>query len=464
MSRRGSPRINRPFRPAYTSAPASLSPHASGSSSATATVTVSIVGSPLSISLLPRPVSPGTASVDWKWYLAKPTFSGGLFTGFQNIAPLFSARARTLNLALNGIESASFTVNTLDAVAPYIEPISTCIVCYRNGQIKWSGPIWTISETIGEGQEDVQVNAIGWFQLLMSRLLKCGAFPTNAMVGPTSTSTAINQYYYLQDPVAIAVDLVNRTNYEYPTGIQIGTTPSNPNSVQWTLTVNQLQNIGQLIQQLSNIESGFDFWIDPATIALNFYYGAVKSGYTIYGRGQDRPNAVFRYGANLSTLTKTTDPSKLTTQMTVIGQYGQSQFPSAQQSTGNGDVLYPPIATYGLWEALASLSNIISPTIQAAYATAEVLFLNFPQVIYTFSPMVYHQPVESGASVPQPFQDYNIGDFVRLGANYGRMVIPPPSLGISGYLPVRVYAMQITIDNEGNECVTNVQTVYSTQS
>lgn len=413
---------------------------------------------------MPKPLSLALPSVDWKWYIAQPTFGPSGFAGFKRLAPLFSARNRTINLALNGIESASFTVNTLDAAAKFINPVTSCVVCYRNGKLKWSGPIWTINETVGDAQEDVTVNAVGWFQLLMSRLLKTGDNLTNAMVGPTSTSTAIAHYYHLQDPVAIAGDLVNRTNYEYATGIALGAIPANPNNIQWTMTVNQLQNIGQMIQQLSNIESGFDFRVDPATMLLNFYYSAVKTGTTIYGRGQDRPNAVFRYGSNLTTLTRTIDPSKLTTQMTVIGQYGQAQFPDALASTGRGAALYPPIQTYGLWEALASLSNVVSSTITAAYAAEEVIFLNAPETIYTFAPVQYHRALENGASVPQPLEDYDIGDIVRLGSNYGRMVVPSPESGLTGYLPVRVYSMQIGIDNEGNERVSNIQTTYSTSS
>lgn len=450
---------------AFVHAPAILTPHANATSSMGVVVAINRLSPlPISVILKPRQKAVGPPSVDWKWYIAQPTFSGGIFNGFDLITPLFSARSRTLNLALNGVESASFTVHTLDAAASYINPITTALVCYRNGQLKWSGPIWTINETVGDSQGDVQVQAVGWFQLLMYRLLKCGTYLSNPMVGPASTSTAIANYYYLQDPVSIAVDMVQRTNYEYPTGVSVGSTPGNPNNVQWSVTVNQLQNIGQMIQQLSNIESGFDFRVDPVTLALNFYYGTVKSGYTIYGRGNDRPNAIFRFGSNLSTLSRLIDPSKLTTQETVIGQYGQSQYPDAPQSTGRGDTLDPAIAKYGSWQAMSSLSNIVSPTITAAYATEEVLFLNAPQVIYSFNPIQYHQALEDGASVPQPLEDYDIGDFVYLGSNYGRMVVPPPGSGIVGYLPVRVYSFQLAIDNEGNERVTNVQTTYSTTS
>jgi hypothetical protein len=439
-------------------------------------------------------VAPGPPSVNWQWYIAEPTYAytGSIFTGFNLLAPLFAAKQRQINVALNGIESASFSINTLDPAAQYINPITNCLVCYRNGEIVWSGPIWTISETVGDGQEDVQVNAVGWFQQLMSRLLKCGTYGVNPMVGPAtspyggspagSTSTAIAQYYYLVDPVQIAVDLMLRTNFEYPTGIWVppfgtydpgyiggppidpnaagGGQPLNPNGIQWTMTVNQLQNIGQMIQQLSNIESGFDFRVDPATLIMNFYYGLVKSEFTIYGRGTDKPNAIFKYGQNLSTLTRTIDPSKLTTQMTVIGQYGQAQYPAP----GVGSAA---ITTYGLWEALASLSSVVSSVITAAYATEEVLFLDAPQVIYSMAPVQYHEAAENGMSVPQPFQDYDIGDFIYIGSNYGRMVVPPPAWAAGNpnqYYPVRLYSMQVNIDDEGNERVTDMQTTYSTSS
>lgn len=414
-------------------------------------------------------------SVKWTWFLAEQVFDGsGDFIGFNQLGPLNAAHNRTITPALNGIESAAFTINTLDPTAALIESISTCIVCYRNGELQWSGPIWTIDETVGEQQETVNVTCVGWFQYLMYRLLKCGATAYNPMVGPSDTSTAINQYYYLQDPGQIAVDLLARTNYELPTGIALGTVQPNPTGVKWTVAYNQLQNIGQAIQQLSNIEGGFDFWIDPATLQLNIYYNPVKDtpGYTVYGRGQDRPNAVFRHKVNLSSLRRLIDPSKLTTQQTALGQYGQEQYPSVYQSTGRGDDITPAIITYGLWEAMASLSSIVSPTILAAYATAEVLFLQFPQNIYSFVPLQYHKAAEQNVSVPQPFVDYNIGDYVYLGANYGRMIIPPPlgdtdagpSAGLTGYLPVRLFSFQILIDDNGNEQVSQIQTTFTTTS
>jgi hypothetical protein len=124
----------------------------------------------------------------------------------------------------------------------------------------------------------------------------------------------------------------------------------------------------------------------------------------------------------------------------------------------------PSISTYGLWESSASLSNIVSSVITAAYATEEVLFLDQPQVIYTMAPVQYHEAAESGASVPQPFQDYDIGDFVYLASNYGRMQVPAAGWGGSGYYPVRLYSMQVNIDSEGNERVSDMQTVYTTSS
>lgn len=417
--------------------------------------------------------APSNPSVNWRWFLAEPVVDDmGSFVGFNRLGTLKAAHNRQLNVALNGIESASFTINTLDTVAELMQSVTTCIVCYRNGKLKWSGPLWTIDETLAEGQQSVNVTCVGWPQLLMYRLLKCGNSADNPMVGPTSTSTAINQYYFLQDPGQIAADLISRTNYEFPTGISIGTVIPNPNGVKWTVTYNQLQNIGQAIQQLSNIEGGFDFWIDPETLAFNVYYNPLKAGYTVYGRGQDRPNAVFRHRVNISSLRRFIDASKLNTQHTAIGQYGQSQYPSPAQSTGRGDIITPAIMTYGLWEGMTSLASIVSQTITEAFATAEVLFLQYPQSIYSFTPISYHRATENKVSVSQPFEDYDIGDYVYLGANYGRMRIPPiqgdtdagPAAGLTGYLPVRVFAMQIAIDDNGNEKVNQIQTAFATTS
>lgn len=396
---------------------------------------------------------PQRPTVEWKWFLANPIFkaSNGAFERFSNIGLLSTATGRKLSLALNASESANFQLNTLDAIASYLNPITTCIVCYRNGQLKWSGPVWTIKEKVADGDNKIEVSCVGWFHLLVYRLLKTGALgfgaesPTKG-AGPSGSSTALAQTYTEVEPQLIAKDLLERTNYDYPTGIVPGVFEPQGTKIKWNITYQRFQNIAQAIQQLANTENGFDFRIDPATLLMNTYYATVKPGATIFGKGKDRPNAVFGYGwgpKNLTSLERTIDGSALANQMTTIGQFVAQQFSNAAS-----------VSKYGLFEAQDSQTSIVSTTILQALAQVEVESRSDPLIIYTFSVV----PVNAGKNVPQPLTDYDIGDFVYVGAKYGRMQVM--STTGKGPQPMRVFGMDIDIDESGNELVSNVQTTY----
>lgn len=393
-------------------------------------------------------------TIDWKWFLAKPIFNvgTGAFEKFELLGALDAAANKSISISLNGVESASFEINILEELALQINPISTCVVCYRNGELVWSGMIWTINETVGDKIGTVTVTCVGWFQLLMMRLLKTGALKFGEEtplkgVGPEATSTATAHTYTEKEPQLIVKDLVERTNYEYPTGITLGTFEPNPAAVKWNVTYQKLQNIGQAIQQLANTEGGFDFRVDPETLKLNVYYKPVKSGTTVFGKGQDRPNTTFgfKWGPNnLATLTRTIDGSLLTNQMTTVGQFGVQGISTS----------LPSVKTYGLFETQQALSTVVSNTILAAFAAVEVLTREKPLPIYSFAPMA----VNARINVPEPFVDYEIGDFVYLGARYGRMNVF--STDGKKAQAVRVFNMKIALDDNGNESVTEIQTTY----
>lgn len=409
---------------------------------------------PSPITLPPR--QPGeSAPVTWDWYIASPVFIDNVFQGFRNIGALKTAQNRVINLGLDSVESAAFTVSVLDDIADAIwqQTLINCLVCYRDGDIAWSGPLWTTKPTINATTDTLDVTCVGWFQYLIGRLLKCGVYGSNPMVGPTSTTSGTTHSYVAEDPTAIAIDLFLRTNFEYPLPISLGNIQPNPNGIQWNVTYQELQNIGQAIQTLSNVEGGFDFRVDPATLQLDLYYAPVKAGTTVYGRGVDRPNAVFQMPGNLSELAPTEDASVVVTQMTVLDQLSNlSQFPAPGEVTSS-------ILAYGSWQGTQSLSDITSPTITTAYAESEVLALSAPETIWIFTPLGVH----GDTNVPQPLVDYDIGDFVRLQANYGCVQVPstgsPP-----GPAPVRMFAFTINISTEGLETITNVQTTYQQAS
>jgi len=381
-------------------------------------------------------------ALGWRWYLARSA-------DLSLIDELKTAHGRGIKPKLNGAESAAFTVNTLDSVASKIVPISTCVLCYRNGTCVWSGPVWTLDETIADGSEDVSVTCAGWYELLNHRILKTGSSAPASM--PTTTATSMA--YAAVDQTFIIMDLLNRTNAEQATGITPGLQPNTLPNGSRNQSYQQFQNIGQAITQMINIENAPDFHVDPLLRTLNLYHSQVKVDAQVYGRGQDRKNAQWGYGVeaatNITRLQRTLDGSALVNQLTATGNYntaGLGGDPGSQ-------------AQYGLFESNESLPTVVSPTLLAAYAQAEVNVRAQPMAIYSFDQMAYSfRAAAAGISQQafQPFVDFDIGDFGYLNASYGRMQLQEA--------PVRIFAFDVDIDDEGNEHVKNFQTQYSATS
>lgn len=383
-------------------------------------------------------------AVDWRWYLANTA-------NLELIGELDAAQSKKISVALNNPESATFSINTLEPVAGLITPVNTSLVAYRNSRLTWSGPVWTISEELPGN--NVDVGCVGWFEFLNHRLLKCG--PSAPATMPTTTATA--QTYANVDQTAIMAELTLRTIADSPFAnptMRVGSVPNTvANGGARNITYQQFQNIGQAIIAMANVENGFDFRVDPATLAFNMYYSQIAPdipGNTLMGRGQHRNNTVFGYKwgpENIEKLARTIDSSKMSNDAYALGQYGVG----TQQEPGS-------ISQYGKFTTEASLSDVVSNTILAAYAAAEVIVNSQPQVIYTFDVLPYHGIQD----VPQPFVDYDVGDMVHLASRYGRMQIPSTDSTVA--LPVRMFAFDVEIDNEGVEHVKKVQTVYTTSS
>lgn len=384
-------------------------------------------------------------AVDWRWYLANSR-------NLELLGELDAAQSRKIQLALNGSEQASFMINTLEPVAELINPLSTALAAYRNGKLVWTGPVWTISEGLPENS--VNVSCIGWFELFNHRLLKCGPNAPPTM----PTTTALAQTYANVDQTAIMAELILRTIADSPflnPNIRVGQVPSTVfNGGSRNITYQQFQNIGQAITTMANVENGFDFRVDPVTLAFNMYYELIAPdipGATLRGRGKHRPNTVFGYKwgpENLAKIARTIDGSKVINDAYALGQYGLGYQGEARS-----------IEQYGKLTAETSLSGVVSSTILAAYAAAQVIVYAQPQTIYTFDVLPYH----SLQDVPQPFEDFDIGDMVHLGAQYGRFEVPILGSSTTAF-PVRMFSFEVEISNDGVEQTKNVQTVYTTSA
>ena len=201
-------------------------------------------------------------------------------------------------------------------------------------------------------------------------------------------------------------------------------------------------NIGQAIQELSDVENGFDFEVDPLTRKLNLYFSSIKAGSTLKGKGTDRPNALFMMGwgaSNLSSLSVNSDMASVANRVTVSG--------ANALATVQDDASY---AKYGFFEEQVSLSDAnATGLILQAYGMAELAVRSNPRPMYSLAPF----PWTPDGNVPRLFDDYNLGDIVYLRAKGGRKNIGDPNPQA-----VRIFGVSLGIDAEGNETISAIQT------
>lgn len=345
----------------------------------------------------------------WKFILADATTSP-----ITRIGELMAAKSRHLILALDKPGSCSFEMTMHHILAEKIQPITTCIIAYKYNQPMWSGPVWTIDEQIDTAT--MTVNAVGWFELLNHRILH-----------------DIKRYITTVGG-SIALDLLNTTNAVAPTRIISDATQVHDTQTR-SRDYARWSNIGAAIVELSEIENGFDWTIDPITRTMAFWPSPTLGGPNPPSPTfNDRTNVVFGYGwgpDNVANLQRQTDSSQIMNTIYVSGKNG----------TYGPGIDSASIAAYGAFEEQVSLSEIADPNVLAAFGAEEITFRSTPRIIYSVTPFPHGA---AAGRVPDPLIDYGLGDQVYLTAKY------PPRISISNQA-VRVFGMDITIDDEGNE-------------
>ncbi len=342
------------------------------------------------------------AQHDYRFFLADAQ-SLSLYGEIRN------ASSRSLTVGINRAGSASVQFPMTHDLAVYAIPwVSALVVTFRDNWV-WSGPVSARSAQFKD--DSCQINAVGWFTRLEKRKLDEEETYSGMQAG------------------AIAFDLLAKANAQGNTFI----TPGFYEETQYRSRKIALDAvIATEINNLTEIESGFDWYVHPQTREMD-----------IYARiGSDRPEIVWNYGysGNLDDIGVAEDGMSVVNDLTTRGKFAsvRTTDPVSQLN-------------YGAMVEVASLPNVVDqpgqPSILQAYTVAELAYRSKPRVTYTLSPK------SSGANVPQPFVHFDIGDTLRLNASKGYISVRNQ--------PIRIFDFSVGVDRNGVGKLTSVTTSLS---
>jgi hypothetical protein len=372
---------------------------------------------------------------------------------------LLLASGKSLNVTLNKAGSAGFNY-PMDAIyAEYVEKYISGVMVFRDGKPIWSGYVLTIDED--PANNTMRIECVGWLQRLERRFLRQSkTYEYVPGVNPPVTATATDD----ADVIYSLLDEVNFTSSVHASGVTSAPTPdgevlhwpagSLPNTPTWIRRGQKLPNEGPggatayvpamrgpkyekyqrilpAFEDLMQGENGCEILVDPVTRELNIY----RKRRVI----RDDIHFDFQTGQwNVQNFGRASDGSSQSNYHVTSGSPGITP-----QSVG--DVELQQI--YGPLEGQDAFSDILDTNVLKAYSANEVIFLGRGEITHTVTPF----PADNDRKeVPRPFDDYDIGDQVRMSA------LHLPRINIVDQA-VRVFGLSITIDEEGNEILGALQ-------
>ena len=347
----------------------------------------------------------------------------------STIAFLSTAFGKRLALGLNKPGTFTCSVPLLSEVGLKANNHSTCIIAERGGKVVWSGPIQNISTDVDAGR--VNITANGWFEELNGRILRISQ-------EASATYTNVADWLIAKNLVLLANAQTDSNGTVRPTHIKTVTgsdsTHLGGSSYLRTRSYKRFQNIGAAIMELTQIESGLDIIIDPVSRKFNTQGWDYASDWvnTHYVSGVHPYNA--------KGLQVIEDGLRTRNSFAVTGAQGITAYVDSPDAMNASTVMI---------EGQESLSDVADLNILAAYGNAELVYRSNSPLTISFTPVSQGD----GDLIYRPWDDYNLGGTIYLTCETGRVNLKRQ--------PVRVFGFTVSITDNGDEVIEEIQTSYS---
>jgi hypothetical protein len=325
------------------------------------------------------------------------------------------AKGRTFSPVFNNPGTYSFRLPITSDAARLVSKRASGVILFHNGVAIWSGGVTRIAHSGVAGS--TSVTATGWIEELDHRYVRKSeeqalTFPSPGTVGGLIGKALVDQANAQTDTDGATRPL--RASFGIATDTQTR-----------IRAYKQGDSYGASFKELSEVENGFDFDVDPLTRRI---YIRPPDAYA------DLTSVQFGYGLPPHNLEDfdVEDGDPLANRVTAVGSNGVPiAVDDATAITAAGVML----------EEWSSISDVNGDTV-AAFANAELVYKRYGSTVYKLKPASF-------GDLPRPYSDFQWGDLGYLSIDCGAVQVRSH--------PVRIFAGQIDISDNGDEIISELQ-------
>lgn len=342
---------------------------------------------------------------------------------FNPIGELLNIKDRSISLGLNRLDTASFKMRLDNPLSDSLIETMGFIKGYRNGILRFYGPVVTAEEAGAGNEFSLAVNA-----------MSAGWFLQHRYVGLSSTGVT---YGTATDKAAIAKNLIDITNSSGDTHIDTSTPVGSEASI--TYQAGPSKKLYDCITELGTGSDAFDWRILPIDNFANGVVTGTKIGSFVAQPllGALQPEAIFEFGSGRRNIKGYNRAINRETQANRIWHIPSAGIKLGETPPSRSDA--SSITEYGVIEDVLQ-TDITDSLMVNSLLDEHIAIRRWPRQVLSFEP---HIDPQGRGTLPEFGADYDVGDFVRA------RIVHAGITRVDGL--VRIWGVTFSIDDNGVE-------------